>query len=264
MKAHKREWGGMGRTYLITGSASGIGLATVERCRAAGESVIGVDLRDADIEADLGTPEGRAAMIEQARRLAPDGLDGVVAGAGISSPGRAREIIAINYFGAVATLAGLRPLLARSVRPRAVAICSTAALLPFDEATLSACLEGDESRALAEISVRPETAYMTSKRALSLWLRRTAIGADWGRAGILLNGIAPGVVETPMTAPLFEDSHMVGLIAQSNPMAVHGFAKAEEMAELIAFLLGFEGHYLLGQIIFNDGGTDAIIRPDTF
>jgi hypothetical protein len=47
-------------------------------------------------------------------------------------------------------------------------------------------------------------------------------------------------------------------------MAVHGFAKADEMAELIAFLLGFEGHYLLGQIIFNDGGTDAIMRPESF
>ena len=90
------------------------------------------------------------------------------------------------------------------------------------------------------------------------------MSADWGGAGILLNGIAPGVVETPMSAPLFDDPEMVRLMALSNPMAVHGFAKADEMAELIAFLLGFEGHYLLGQIIFNDGGTDAIMRPESF
>ena len=143
-------------------------------------------------------------------------------------------------------------------------MCSTAALLPIDEPVVSACLKADEARARIEIAARPDAAYMTSKRALSLWLRRSAVSADWGGAGILLNGIAPGVVETPMSAPLFDDPEMVRLMALSNPMAVHGFAKADEMAELIAFLLGFEGHYLLGQIIFNDGGTDAIMRPESF
>jgi len=88
----------MERTYLITGSASGIGRATVERCRADGCRVIGVDLHNAEIEIDLATPQGRARMIEEANRLAPERLDGVVAGAGISSPGRAAEVIAINYF----------------------------------------------------------------------------------------------------------------------------------------------------------------------
>jgi hypothetical protein len=54
------------------------------------------------------------------------------------------------------------------------------------------------------------------------------------------------------------------MIAQSNPMSVQGSAKPDEVAELICYLLTFEGHYLLGQIIFNDGGTDALMRPDAF
>jgi NAD(P)-dependent dehydrogenase (short-subunit alcohol dehydrogenase family) len=253
----------MQRTILITGAASGIGRATAERLRAGGACVIAVDLREGDITVDLGTAEGRARMVAEAARLAPDGLDGVVAGAGISHPGSPRETIAINYFGAVATLEGLRPLLAKRPRARGVAICSTAALLPCDDAVLSACLAGDEAAAIAGISERPETAYMTSKRALALWTRRAAVTPSWGGAGILLNGIAPGVVDTPMTRPLFDDPEMVRLIGLSNPMAVEGFAKADEMAELIAFLVSFEGHYLVGQIIFNDGGTDAIMRPDS-
>jgi NAD(P)-dependent dehydrogenase (short-subunit alcohol dehydrogenase family) len=252
------------RTILITGSASGIGAATKRRLGELGHLVVGVDVHDADITADLGTDQGRHAMLESAWRLAPQGLDGVVACAGISRPELPAEIIAINYFGAVATLEGLRPLLARSRRPRAVAVCSTAALLPADDAVVNACIAGEELLALAEIRARPQSAYMSSKRALSLWLRRAAIEDRWAGAGILLNGVAPGVVETSMTAGLLSDPDMLKLISQTNPMAVQGFAKPDEIAELICYLLTFEGHYLLGQIIFNDGGTDALKRPGAF
>lgn len=250
----------MSRTIVITGAASGIGAATSERLESAGHRVIGVDLRNADIDADLGTVDGRAAMVEQVTRLAPDGIDAVLAGAGISHPGKARETIAINYFGAVATLEGLRPLLARSSRPRAVAICSTAAMLPSNAKVVELCLAGDEAGALAAEVAESTSPYPDSKLALSRWVRRAAVSAEWGGAGILLNGIGPGVVETPMTAPLFEQPEMVGLMSQSNPIAVKGYAKADEIAELIDFLLGMENHYLVGQIIFIDGGTDAILR----
>jgi NAD(P)-dependent dehydrogenase (short-subunit alcohol dehydrogenase family) len=252
----------MNRTVVITGSASGIGKATAERCRAAGHTVIGVDLRDADIETDLGTTAGRARMIEEVGRRAPDGIDAVLAGAGISHADRPRETLAINYFGTVATLEGLRPLLARAPRPRAVAICSTAGFLPGSEETVQACLEQGEETALAAVSAA--TAYADSKRALSLWLRQTAIRPEWAGAGILLNGVAPGVVETAMTKPLLEQPDMVALIRQSNPIAVDGYAAPEEIAELIGFLLGFQNHYLLGQIIFIDGGSDAILRTAQF
>lgn len=252
----------MNRTVLITGSASGIGQSTRQRLESEGCRVIGVDLREAEIVADLATVEGRRAMIAAAVTLAEGRLDGVVAAAGVAR--HDPQTVALNYFGAVATLEGLRPLLAESPRPRAVAICSTAALLPHDAVTEAACLAGDEATALTSILRALDRAYMTSKRALSLWLRRTAVSAEWAGAGILLNGVAPGVVETAMTAPLFADPAMREAIALSNPTAVQGFGKPEEIAELIGFLLGFEGRYLLGQVIFNDGGTDALMRPEAF
>jgi NAD(P)-dependent dehydrogenase (short-subunit alcohol dehydrogenase family) len=252
----------MSRTIVITGAASGIGAATADRLRGAGHRVIGVDLKGSDIDADLGTAAGRAAMAQAVEAQAPDGIDGVLAGAGISMPDRARETIAINYFGAVATLESLRPLLAKSARPRAVAICSTAAMLPANAQVVDLCLQGDEDAALAAMASEPGQEYSTSKLALSRWVRRAAVSADWGGAGILLNGIGPGVVETPMTAPLFDQPEMIELIGQSNPIAVKGYAGPQEIAEVIDFLLGMENHYLLGQILFIDGGSDAILRPE--
>ncbi len=251
----------MSRTIVVTGAASGIGAATREKLERNGHRVIGVDLRNSDIDADLGTAQGRTAMIDEVSRLAPDGIDAVLAGAGISAQGKDRETIAINYFGAVATLEGLRPLLAKSPRPRAVAICSTAAILPFNAEVVDLCLAGKEEAALEAMAKDGTSAYSTSKNALSRWVRRASVQPEWGGAGILLNGIGPGVVKTPMTAPLFDQPEMVKLINQSNPIAVKDYAGPEQIAELLDFLLNMENSYLLGQLIFIDGGSEAILRP---
>src|SRR5215469_3368294 len=107
----------MDRTYVITGSASGIGAATARLLSGAGARVIGVDLRAADVIADLATEAGRAALIEGVTRLSGGAIDGVIANAG---GGPAATMLQLNFFGAVATLQGLRPILATSAAPRAV------------------------------------------------------------------------------------------------------------------------------------------------
>lgn len=252
----------MARRILVTGAASGIGKATVERLRAAGDEVIGVDLRNAEIEADLGTADGRAHMVAEAGRLSGGVLDGVLAGAGISNWERPRETVAINFFGAVATLEGLRPFLAKSQRPRAVGICSTSLMLPGNAEVVETLLADREAEAMDKAAAAPATTYFDTKRALATWIRRAAQRPEWAGEGILLNGVGPGVIATPLATPLFSQPEMVEAIAKSNPMAVKGFAAAEEVAELLGFLLGFENHYLLGQIIFIDGGTDCILRPE--
>lgn len=57
------------RTVVVTGSASGIGKALGELLRSRGDRVIGVDLHDADVVADLSTDDGRASVVEQVRDL---------------------------------------------------------------------------------------------------------------------------------------------------------------------------------------------------
>lgn len=52
-------------TYAVTGSTSGMGRETAERLRADGHRVIGVDVKEADVVADLSTPDGRARAVIQ-------------------------------------------------------------------------------------------------------------------------------------------------------------------------------------------------------
>jgi NAD(P)-dependent dehydrogenase (short-subunit alcohol dehydrogenase family) len=254
----------MNRVVIVTGSASGIGRATAERFRKSGNRVIGVDLRDADVIADLGSVDGRAAMLREIEVLAPDGIDTVIAAAGVAHAGP-RQIIAVNYFGALATLEGLRPLQAKSARPRAVAVLSTAAipeLCPMNDALVEACLNGDEVAALAAAdAAEGAAAYSSSKYALSRWLRRAAVGPKWAGSGILLNGVAPGTVYTAMTAPLLATEEGRAVLAKATPIAVKEYGRPEELAEVLGFLGSLEGSYLVGQILFVDGGTHALTRP---
>jgi NAD(P)-dependent dehydrogenase (short-subunit alcohol dehydrogenase family) len=251
------------RTILVTGSASGIGAGTAARLRTAGHRVIGADLRDAEIEADLGTSAGRASLLEQAQRLAPDGLDGVIAGAGTAKIDDPALIVAVNYFGAVATLEGLRPLLLRGTRPRAVAIASTAALQHVRADVVVACLAGDEADAKAKAVAAQDDVYASSKNALALWLRRAAVSAAWGGSGIALNAVGPGGVKTAMTAPLFATEEGRAIMRASTPLAVADHGDPEDLAEVLDFLVNLHTGYLIGQIVFVDGGTDAIFRPDS-
>src|SRR5215831_7515125 len=118
------------RTIAITGSASGIGAATRKRLERDGARVVGVDLRGAEVQADLATRDGRAAAIAAVGAAAGGALEGVVACAGLG-PQHADKaaIVSVNYFGAIEMLDGLRPLLARGERPAAIAICSNSATL---------------------------------------------------------------------------------------------------------------------------------------
>ncbi len=250
------------RTILVTGSASGIGLASAQRLQTLGCRVIGADLRDADIIADLATPEGRRSLPDAAERLAPEGLDGVIACAGSAKFENPALVVGLNFFGVVATLEGLRPLLARRPRPRAVLISSITSIRPCDEATVEACLAGDETKALREITARPQTCYYASKHALTRWMRRTAVRAEWAGAGILLNGVSPGVVDTPMTRAMLEDPSVRKYLLDTNPTGTGQICDPADIAEALVFLVNLEGGAMVGQDIFVDGGTDALLRPD--
>lgn len=255
----------MNRTYVVTGSASGIGLATKLLLVERGHRVIGVDLHDADIEADLSTVEGRERLAIRASELSDGTLDGVIAIAGISTP--TSLAVRVNYFGTLATLEGLRPLLARSKSPRAVAVSSFALIYPPDESLLAALTAGDEELAVKvadSISGGSNGGpiYFTTKRAMANWVRREAPLAQWAGQGIALNAVAPGMVVTPLTAATRGDEEKLRAANAAIPMPLNGHAEPVAIARLLAWLTGEENTHLAGQIIFVDGGAEAITRGD--
>jgi len=251
---------GEGAVAVVTGAASGIGMGIREALTARGVRVIGVDRQEADICADLGTDDGRERMIRAVGEAAPSGLDLVVAGAGVSAA--AFDVtVRVNYFGATATLAGLRPLLAMRPGSHAIGISSSSLYMETDEALVLACLEDDEERVLSVASGVSRNVYQATKRALAVWIRQQAVRPEWARAGICLNGIAPGVVVSPMTDYLLATAEGRERLFQTTPMAVEEPASPAVIAEAIQALAGLKGGYLLGQILFVDGGADATVRP---
>ncbi|MEI7743557.1 MAG: SDR family oxidoreductase [Chloroflexota bacterium] len=258
----------MGRTYVVTGSASGIGRATAELLTSQGNTVIGVDIHDADITVDLTTAGGRSAMVSDAARLSGGSIDAVLAIAGLAHPIPAT--VGVNFFGMVATLEGLRPLLAGSAAPRAAAISSMASLFPVDAALVDACLALDEPAALARAAVLAENPtttggmiYSSTHQAFARWIRRNAATPDWAGAGIPLNAIAPGIIATPMTADLTATAEGRTQILTMVPMPLNGIAEPIATARLLAWLTGEENTHLCGQVIFIDGGSDVVIRGDS-
>ena len=101
------------KTFVVSGAASGIGAATTALLRDQGDRVITVDLRDADVVADLSTAAGRADAVAGVQELT-DVVHGLVPCAGIagSTGVDSALVVSVNFFGAVALVRGLHPQLA--------------------------------------------------------------------------------------------------------------------------------------------------------
>lgn len=254
----------MARTYVVTGAASGIGAATVERLQQLGHRTIGVDRAAADVEADLSTPAGRLAMVDAVGDRTDGVVDGVIACAGTVNQGRVD--VQVNFFGAVATLEGLRPLLAGSPAPRAVAVSSVAVLDEVDDRLVDACLAHDEPGAMAAVDALPvehaARTYSSSKRALARWVRTAAITDAWAGAGISLNTVGPGIVRTPMTAPILDDPKIAPFLLERVPMPFQGILAPEAIAHHLVVLTDAALLGMTGQTIFVDGGGECATRGD--
>jgi NAD(P)-dependent dehydrogenase (short-subunit alcohol dehydrogenase family) len=127
---------------------------------------------------------------------------------------------------------------------------------------VAAMLAGDEqtSRQLASSGSGHE-AYASSKLAVARWVRQRAPAL--ASQGMTINAIAPGYIETPMTLAVAESEEYGAAIrdfVKSIPIGRPG--QPEDVSQLVQFLLSPAADFMTGNVIFLDGGHDALFRPE--
>jgi NAD(P)-dependent dehydrogenase (short-subunit alcohol dehydrogenase family) len=257
-------------TYAITGSASGMGRETAQRLRDGGHTVISIDIKDADIVADLSTPHGRNEAAERVLAASGNRLDGAVLAAGLGpspAPNRVRQIAQVNYFGVVEPLLAWRGALAAAGRAKVVVVASnsTTTMPAVPHRAVKALLAHDAGKALRSVRLfgpaAPAMMYGASKIAVSRWVRRHAVLPEWAGSGVRLNALAPGAIMTPLLQEQLSNPRQAKAV-QSFPVPVGGFGDAGHMAAWMCFMLSEAADFLCGSVIFVDGGTDAYFRSD--
>ncbi|WP_327098196.1 SDR family oxidoreductase [Nocardia vinacea] len=245
-------------TIAITGTASGIGAATAAALGAAGHKIIGVDLRDADITADLSDSDARGAVIDEVLERSGGVLDGLVlsAGLGFNFPDP-MKVIEVNYRASLALLDGLLPALRKGESPAAVVVSSLASTqISWSENPIA---HGAEVEAIAQAGDNGGLlAYAASKNAVTVGVRQRA--AEWGAAGVRLNTVAPGMVDTPLFQAGLAHPHY-GEIVRNFTTPIGRTGTPAEIASLITYLLTPQAGFIHGAQFIIDGGADAETRP---
>lgn len=256
--------------YAVTGSASGMGHQVAQKLRDAGHTVIGVDIKQADIVADLSTAQGRQAAADGVLAASGSRLDGAVLAAGLG-PARVADrvhlIAQVNYLGVIDLLGAWRPALAAVDRAKAVVFSSnsttTTPLVPAR--TVRAFLAHDAEKAVRSVRLFGKNAsvfvYAASKVAVSRWVRREAVTSEWAGAGIRLNALAPGAVMTPLLEEGLSMPSEAKRIRQF-PVPVGGFGDPGQLADWVLFMLSDAADFLCGSVVFVDGGSDAYFRAN--
>lgn len=232
-----------GKVAIVTGAASGIGKATAELFRTEGATVVSVDITgDADMRVDVGEEEEVHALVESVARD-HGGLDIFFANAGISG-GFATileqtaedwlAILRVNLIGPFLAIKHAAPLI--QLRGGGSIICT-------------ASVAGLRSGAGG-------AAYSASKAGV-INLVKTAAQQLSG-TGIRVNAICPGLIETGMTRPLYEQARAAGKesrLGKLNPLQRGG--EPEEIARAALFLSSDDSSYVNGTALVIDGGLSS-------
>jgi len=221
----------MNRTAVVTGGASGLGRASAERLAHDGVDVVTLDIAaGADILADVRDP---GAVSAAAQRIGP--VDILINSAGVIGPNKPlwettadewAAVFAVNVQGTVNLCRAFVPGMRERGWGRIVNFASMAGK------------DGNPNL----------SAYSASKGAVIAMTK--SLGKELATSGVLVNAVAPAVIETPMnaaTAPAVL-AHLASLI----PMGRLG--RAEEVAELVAWLASDKCSFSTGAVYDISGG----------
>lgn len=256
--------------YAITGASSGIGAKTKQLLEADGHRVINIDLKDGDICVNLASTEGRNEAIAKLHEMCPDGLDGMICNAGVSGAcGNLALIISLNYFGTIAVAMGVYDLLEKK-KGSCVVTASNTISQGAGRQDIADLLNniGDEKRVLELVSSLDSSnlsvgnsMYVSTKYALARWVRR--VSASWAANGVRINAIAPGNVNTAMTATMSTSAKMaLNALPIPTKYGMETLMDPVEIAEVMVFLVSKKASGINGNVLFVDGGTDALLNSE--
>ena len=224
-----------GKLAIVTGAARGIGAAIAHRLSAEGAEVIRVDREPCDVVCDVGTPEA-ARTLEALVRDRGRPLDFLINNAGIGGARPLAEteeadwqrFLDINLTSVYRLSRSLLPHLRRP-GGRIVNLSSVFGLTAFPGSV----------------------AYSVSKAGVAQLTRQ--IAAELAPDGILVNAIAPGVIETPMTANrIANDTWYRKVMCDATPLGRVG--QPDDIAGVVAFLCSDDAGFMVGQTLVVDGG----------
>lgn len=238
-----------GRVALVTGAASGIGAACVDRLAADGAAVTTLDIQGevdflADVRDETAVADAIASTVKD-----HGALDIVINAAGVGGGGPVHmvpmeewdRVMGINLTGTFL-------------------VCRHAAQQMLAQGNGSiiniASVEGIEG-------TEGGSAYNASKAGVILLTKTMAI--DYGMQGIRANAICPGGVDTPLLRDLIDPPGMERYReAMLGAHKLGRFAQPSEIAAVAAFLASDDASFVTGHAMVVDGGMTAGLRPGIF
>jgi glucose 1-dehydrogenase len=246
-----------GKVALITGAASGNGRGIALRFAEEGADVVIADVETpgADETARLVRERGREALSQRCDVARVEDIERLVA-AGVTRFGRID--IAVANAGVVES--GFDCLsLGEAMWDRTIDINLKGVFFTLQAAARQMIAQGGGGRLIAMASIMAEwgsaatPAYAASKGGVRQVVKSFAIAC--GRNGITCNAIAPGLIETGMTAPLVSIPQLVDYFVDRMPVGRVG--QPADVAAVAAFLASDDASFITGTVITPDGGVTA-------
>ena len=278
-----------GKNYIVTGGAGGIGGAVVDGIVAGNGHAIIVDINEAAAlkyqekygkdkitvaNVDLSNP---AEIREKFGQLVNEfgQIHGLICVAGVAGTcGDMKLMFSLNYFGVTGLAYGIYDLLKKKGGSCVVIVSNTISQggvhMDLCDMLNYACNQDrNEARILSILEqydgsnmTMAQGLYATTKYALARWVRR--ISASWGANGVRINAVAPGNVRTPLTAAMGDraTAALAGLPIPINYQTGDQLLDPVDIANVLVFLVSPAAHGVNGNIMFVDGGTDALLNSE--